>query len=87
MNKHEFYELLIVFILFTVCWLDGHDSAQDAAVALELALLKAQGGNAIAPIVPWGDEPVPKCTVFEMMIQVRYSGYLSDFALMIDEYM
>jgi hypothetical protein len=42
---------------------------QDAAVALELAFLKAaQVIAGTAEILPWGEEPVPKCSVFETLL-------------------
>jgi hypothetical protein len=48
---------------------EGHDSVQDAAVALELAFLKAaQVIAGTAEILPWGEEPVPKCSVFETLL-------------------
>lgn len=57
---------------------EGHDSVQDAAVALELALLKAvQVSRGEGRLQPWADEPVPKCSVFETLLltsQVRSTG-------------
>jgi len=38
---------------------------QDAAIALELAFLKAQHGESGSFICPWLDDPVPKCSIFE----------------------
>jgi hypothetical protein len=61
-----FAHILLLHII-----LDGHDSVQDAAVALELALLKATAPGQVAPVLPWGDDPVPKCSLFEaLLVQV-----------------
>lgn len=48
--------------------LDGHDSLQDAVVALELALLKARMGENFGLIGPFAEEIVPKCSLFEPLI-------------------
>jgi len=59
---------------------DGHDSVQDAAIALELAFLKASQTNADncntgigassggGGLPPWLDDPVPKCSIFEPLL-------------------
>jgi uncharacterized membrane protein (UPF0127 family) len=44
---------------------------QDAAVALELAFLKASKLRDNAPLPPWADEPVPKSSLFQRIIEVR----------------
>lgn len=48
---------------------DGHDSVQDAAIALELAFLKAQRGDAVGVAAPWNEDPVPKCSVLEGLVR------------------
>jgi hypothetical protein len=53
-----------IFCSFT----EGHDSVQDAAVALELALLKASAPREVARVLPWGDDPVPKYSLFEALL-------------------
>jgi hypothetical protein len=61
-----------IFCSFT----EGHDSVQDAAVALELALLKASAPREVARVLPWGDDPVPKYSLFEALLtQVRWRVY------------
>ena len=47
---------------------DGHDSVQDAAIALELAFLKARMGDETGSLPPWCEEPVPKCSLFEPLL-------------------
>uniref|UniRef100_A0A7S3HDU8 Exonuclease domain-containing protein n=1 Tax=Spumella elongata TaxID=89044 RepID=A0A7S3HDU8_9STRA len=52
---------------------EGHDSVQDAAIALELAFLKAKQGESGSFICPWLDDPVPKCSIFEPLLSCESS--------------
>jgi DNA polymerase III epsilon subunit-like protein len=48
----------------------GHDSIQDAAIALEIALLKAQPGNQeLGMQAPCHGCDVPRCTLFQLVSQ------------------
>lgn len=47
---------------------DGHDSVQDAAIALELAFLKARRGDSVGTAAPFSEDPVPKCSVLQGLV-------------------
>ena len=69
--KLAIYDILIIKFYFDHS--EGHDSVQDAAIALELAFLKAQQGESGSFICPWLDDPVPKCSIFEPLLSCEVS--------------
>eukprot|EP01034_Spumella_vulgaris_P031280 gene31280-38648_t len=48
---------------------DGHDSIQDAAIALELALVKCKLGDSIGKVTPWAESSAPRYTLFEQLFE------------------
>lgn len=41
---------------------------EDAAIAMELAFLKARLGDAVGVLAPWGEDPVPKHSVLQSLV-------------------
>ena len=70
---YEYNDIICFCNIDFFCNSDGHDSVQDAAIALELAFLKAKQGENGSFICPWLDDPVPKCSIFEPLLNCEVS--------------
>jgi hypothetical protein len=64
----------IVFGVFT----DGHDSVEDAKVALELCFLKARLGNQVGYLAPWQEDSVQKGSFFTHLLGCKRAAAETD---------
>ena len=75
------YNLCFILFCFFFDDAEGHDSVQDAAIALELAFLKAREGESGSCICPWLDDPVPKCSILEPLLSCEVSLWI-DYSML-----
>jgi hypothetical protein len=58
--------------------IDGHDSVEDAKVALELCFLKARLGNRVGYLAPWQEDAVQKGSFFAHLLDCKKAAAETD---------